>query len=163
MGCAVTSSHRALFVSVIDSEIPRPRNLMSKPDGKSLSFGNPISIQTVAIVRAAKALRRVYSVDDGRPTWPVCHVADNTTLYLAILRSILGSDNPGWGKQGYYLPASGSVAWEDIYSAMGKGLKKRGVVDDDSFLRADDAVLEKMARALDVPKKEFVPIMLGGK
>ena len=163
MAYGATSSHRALFVGVPDLATLRSCNLITNLDGKSLSFGNPISIQTVAIVRAAKALRRVYSVDDGRPTWPVCHVADNTTLYLAILRSILGGDNPGWGKQGYYLAASGSVAWEDIYSAMGKGLKKRGVVDDDGFLRADDAVLEKMARALDVPKKEFVPIMLGGK
>ena len=36
-------------------------------DGKGEGFGNPISIQTVAIIQAAKALRRVYSVDPGRP------------------------------------------------------------------------------------------------
>lgn len=32
--------------------------------GKGTGFGNRISIQTVAIVRAAKALRRVYKVDE---------------------------------------------------------------------------------------------------
>jgi hypothetical protein len=35
--------------------------------GRGEGFGNPISIQTVAIVQAAQALRRVYSVDDGKP------------------------------------------------------------------------------------------------
>ena len=41
--------------------------LNSGADGKGEGFGNPTSIQTVAVVRAARALRRVYSVDEGRP------------------------------------------------------------------------------------------------
>lgn len=41
--------------------------LISRADGKGEGFGNKISIQTVAIVRAAKAAQRVYKVDDGRP------------------------------------------------------------------------------------------------
>ena len=114
-------------------------------------------------MRATHALRRVYSVDSGRPTWPVCHVSDNTTLYLAILRSILADESPGWGKRGYYLASPGSVAWEDIYAAMAKAMKKRGAIDDESVGVADDEVLEKMAKALDVPKKEHVAVMLGGK
>jgi hypothetical protein len=36
-------------------------------DGPSKGFGNQISIQTVTIVKAAKALRRVYRVDTGGP------------------------------------------------------------------------------------------------
>ncbi|KAL1845250.1 hypothetical protein VTK73DRAFT_791 [Phialemonium thermophilum] len=42
--------------------------------GKNEGFGNPVSIQTVAIVRAAKAAGRVYRVDEGRPvrTIPSC-------------------------------------------------------------------------------------------
>lgn len=36
-------------------------------DGKGEGFGNPISIQTVAIVKAAKAVGWVCSVDSGRP------------------------------------------------------------------------------------------------
>lgn len=36
-------------------------------DGKGEGFGNVISIQTVAIVRAAYGTGRVYSVDDGKP------------------------------------------------------------------------------------------------
>lgn len=36
-------------------------------DGKGEGFGNPISIQTVAIVKAARALKRVYKVNEGRP------------------------------------------------------------------------------------------------
>lgn len=35
--------------------------------GKGEGFGNKISIQTVAIVKAAHALKRVYKVDEGRP------------------------------------------------------------------------------------------------
>jgi hypothetical protein len=35
--------------------------------GRGEGFGNSISIQTVAIVQAAKALRRVHSVDNGKP------------------------------------------------------------------------------------------------
>ncbi|KAL5601557.1 hypothetical protein FOBRF1_009090 [Fusarium oxysporum] len=57
--------------------------------GKGRGFGNPISIQTVAIVQAAKALRRVYRTDAGAPIWPVSHIADNTNLYVQILRTIL--------------------------------------------------------------------------
>jgi hypothetical protein len=36
-------------------------------DGKGEGFGNKISIQTVAVVKAAKAVGRVYKVDDGKP------------------------------------------------------------------------------------------------
>lgn len=35
--------------------------------GEGEGFGNRISIQTVAVVKAAKAARRVYSVDQGKP------------------------------------------------------------------------------------------------
>ena len=35
--------------------------------GEGEGFGNSISIQTVAIVKAAKTLRRVYSPDAGNP------------------------------------------------------------------------------------------------
>lgn len=35
--------------------------------GKGEGFGRVISIQTVAVVKAARAMRRVYSVDEGRP------------------------------------------------------------------------------------------------
>lgn len=36
-------------------------------DGKGLGFGNLISAQTVAIVRAAKEAKRVYRVDENSP------------------------------------------------------------------------------------------------
>ncbi|KAK5064634.1 hypothetical protein LTR84_000468 [Exophiala bonariae] len=129
--------------------------------GKGEGFGNPISIQTVAIIRAAKATRQVLSVDPGRPIWPVCHVLDNTTLYLELLRKILAGDNPGHGRQGYYLAAAGSVAWVDLYSVIARSLKKRGVIDQDSITQASDQELEKMATALGCPK-EFVALQLGG-
>lgn len=35
--------------------------------GRGEGFGNKISIQTVAIVKAALAMRRVYKVDEGAP------------------------------------------------------------------------------------------------
>ncbi|KAH8161917.1 hypothetical protein CIB48_g6327 [Xylaria polymorpha] len=130
--------------------------------GDGEGFGNRISIQTVAIVRAAEAVKRVYSVDTGRPTWPVCHVRDNTNLYLELLRKILAGENPGYGKNGYYLASPGSVAWDDIYAAMASALAKRNVVADDTVVAANDQNLEAMGKGLGCPGA-LVPLMLGGK
>ncbi|KAM5349519.1 hypothetical protein ACJ41O_006024 [Fusarium nematophilum] len=94
--------------------------------------------------------------------WPVCRVADNTNLYLQILRSILVGQDPGHGKDGYYLASPGSLLWDDIYSAFAKALARWGLVDDDSVEDASDATLEKMGLALGCPK-EFVTAQLGGK
>jgi hypothetical protein len=95
-------------------------------------------------------------------TWPVCHIDDNTNLYVELLVSILRNGNPSYGKNGYYLAASGSVAWSEIYSAMAKALMKRGVIESAEVKRADDAALEKMAQALECPK-ELVAVQIGGK
>lgn len=129
--------------------------------GRGEGFGNPISIQTVAIVKAAKSLRQVYKVDKGRPTWPVCHVIDNTNLYLEILSAILSNQEIGYGKKGYYLASPGSVAWDDIYAAIGKALKNKDVVTSDGVKEADATVMQKMGDALGCAK-EFVPVQLGG-
>lgn len=129
--------------------------------GKGEGFGNKISIQTAAVVRAAKALGKVYKVDDGRPTWPVCHVIDNTNLYLELLRKIVGGDGPDYGKRGYYLASSGIIAWDDIYGAMARGLAERKVVSDASVVRADSEALEKMGAALGGPP-EMVSVQIGG-
>ncbi|KAJ5819155.1 hypothetical protein N7474_004746 [Penicillium riverlandense] len=130
--------------------------------GQGEGFGNPISIQTVAIVRAAKKTGRVYSPHTNNPKWPVCHVIDNSTLYLEILRNILAGKDIGHGRNGYYLAASGSMAWNDIYGAMAKGLVKRQIVDTESVQVADDAALQQMGEALGCPK-EMVPLFLGGE
>ncbi|KAI0004719.1 hypothetical protein F4779DRAFT_633938 [Xylariaceae sp. FL0662B] len=130
--------------------------------GKGEGFGNAISIQTVAIVKAARALKRVYKVDSDRPTWPVCHVIDNTTMYIELLRKILAGGNPGHGKNGYYLASSGSVAWDDLYVAMAGALAKRNVVVDDSLALANEQNRADMGKALGCPG-EFVGVMLGGK
>ncbi|KAI1415130.1 NAD(P)-binding protein [Hypoxylon sp. FL1857] len=132
--------------------------------GKSEGFGEPVSMlrQIVAIVQAAKALKRVYRVDSDRPVWPVCHIIDNTTLYIELLQKILADENPSHGKNGYYLASSGSVAWDDLYTAVAAALAKRDVVVDDSVTLANDQILEDMAAALGCPK-EFVPVQLGGR
>jgi nucleoside-diphosphate-sugar epimerase len=130
--------------------------------GRGLGFGNVISIQTVAVVRAAKALRRVYKVDKGRPIWPVCHILDNTSLYIEILRAILEGRDIPHGKQGYYLASPGSVAWDDFYAAVGKAMMERGAVDYAGVEEADEEVLQRMGDALGCPK-DFVWIMVGGK
>ncbi|KAH8194026.1 hypothetical protein TruAng_011807 [Truncatella angustata] len=117
--------------------------------GKGEGFGNQISIQTTAIVKAALCVKRVYSTDSGRPSWP-------------ILRVILEGGQLDYGKNGYYLAATGSVVWEDLYSAMAQALKKRGVLTDDSVTIADDATLERMGEGLGCPK-DMVPLLLGGR
>ncbi|KAH8880568.1 NAD(P)-binding protein [Thozetella sp. PMI_491] len=129
--------------------------------GKGEGFGNKISIQTVAIVKAAKALGRVMKVDDGRPTWPVCHIIDNTNLYLDLLRAFLSGQEVGHGKNGYFLASSGSVAWDDLYAAMAVALKKRGAIEDETMKRASQEDLEKVAPAFGYPV-DFVPSLVGG-
>ncbi|KAI0879824.1 NAD(P)-binding protein [Annulohypoxylon maeteangense] len=131
--------------------------------GKSEGFGEPIATlrQIVNVVQAAKALKRVYRVDPDRPTWPVCHVVDNTGVYIELLRKILVNGNPSHGKNGYYLASSGSIAWDDLYDAVGVALAKRDIVSDEKVETANDQILEKMGAALGRPK-EFVPLQLGG-
>lgn len=86
-------------------------------------------------------------------------------MYLDLLRAILtGRDDntlPGSGKHGYYLAASGSVAWMDVYAAIATSLAKRGLVDDVAVERADDEALEKMGAAIGHPK-DLVPLSVGG-
>lgn len=115
----------------------------------------------VAIVKAAKKAGRVYKTDEGRPTWPVCHVLDTTALYFQILKRILEGKNIAHGRNGYYFAASGSVAWEDIYSAMAEALKKRGVVEDANVTMADSQALKLMGEGIGCPV-EIVPVQLGG-
>jgi len=160
---------------------PENADGLSTIDGNGVGFGNPISIQTVAIVKAAKAVRRVYRTESDRPvgipaafhlsclctdtrhqTWPVCHIIDNTNLYIELLRSILASQNPGYGRNGYYLASSGSVVWDDLYAAMAKTLASRGIIDNDMVETADQETPEKMAGAFGCPP-EFVPVQLGGR
>lgn len=87
---------------------------------------------------------------------------DNTTLYLQILRQILSGHAIGYNKNGFYLAASGSVAWNDIYRAFATALARRGVVDDDRVEQADAAALSRMGEALGMPPS-LVTVMLGGK
>ncbi|RAK95356.1 NAD(P)-binding protein [Aspergillus ibericus CBS 121593] len=130
--------------------------------GKGEGFGNKISIQTVAVVKAALKIRKVVRVDKTRAVWPVSHIHDTVSLYLELLRNML-LDEPdlGYGRNGYYLAASGSVAWEDLYEAMGKRLAERGLVDDATVVDADEEALERIGEALGRPK-DFVPVEMGG-
>ncbi|KAF2130369.1 NAD(P)-binding protein [Dothidotthia symphoricarpi CBS 119687] len=129
--------------------------------GESEGFGNRISIQSTAVVRAAKKAGAVYDVNSGGATWPVCHVSDNTALYVKLLEKILSGDNPGHGKNGYYLASSGSVAWIDIYTAFARALATRNVIDSAEVKKPDETALEKMAQALYCPK-EMIVVQLGG-
>ncbi|KAJ5287489.1 hypothetical protein N7478_003175 [Penicillium angulare] len=130
--------------------------------GKGEGFGNKISIQVVAIIKAAHKARRVYDVNGLDASWPVCHIVDNSTLYLQVLRNMLLGTEMGYNKQGFYLASSGSINWRDIYHAFAVALAKRGVVDDDVVKSVDDAALTQMAEGLGVPES-LVPVMLGGR
>ena len=94
----------------------------------------------------------------------MCHIVDNTNLYLQLMWKILAGDDLESGKRGYYLAASGGVAWEDIYAAFATALASRGAVDDASVKRATDKELHKMGVALGCPNNlEFVSMQLGGR
>lgn len=66
---------RALFISPHVMRLVTGQIILmsSFTDGDGEGFGNRISIQTVAIVRAAEAVKRVYSVDTGRPVGGCLH------------------------------------------------------------------------------------------
>ncbi|KAE8165184.1 hypothetical protein BDV40DRAFT_309632 [Aspergillus tamarii] len=130
--------------------------------GEGEGFGKRISIQDVAVVKAAKKTGRVYKVDSDDPTWPVCHVSDTAALYLQILRQILLGNDIGYNKNGFFLAASGSIAWKDIYEAFAKALATRGVVDDSTVELADETALRKMGEALGVDPS-IVLFQVGGK
>ncbi|KAF4822917.1 hypothetical protein CGCTS75_v010489 [Colletotrichum tropicale] len=130
--------------------------------GKGLGFGNPISIQTVDVVTAAKGAGRVYRIGPEGQTWPVCHISDNTSLYIALARAILNGSSPDHGKLGYYLASSGSASWDDIYAAVAKALAKRGVIDDDIVAPVTDEALRKMSEALNAEPASAVS-KVGGK
>ena len=95
-------------------------------------------------------------------TWPVCHISDTIALYLHIMRKILQGDEIGYGRNGVYFAASGSIVWDVIYSAFARALAKRHYVDDETVLSADDDILQRMGDALDV-SPAVVPVLLGGK
>lgn len=90
------------------------------------------------------------------------HVVDTANLYLEILRGILRGKDIGYGKNGYYLSASGKVAWNDIYRAMATALMQCKVTETDKVDLVDDAAQAEMGKALGCPK-DMVPLFLGGK
>ena len=82
-------------------------------------------------------------------------------MYIKLLESILSGDNPGHGKDGYYLASSGSVAWRAIYARIAEALAKRGVIESSEVKKANDAAVEKIGWALGCPK-EMVVVQIGG-
>ncbi|KAF2163494.1 hypothetical protein M409DRAFT_26105 [Zasmidium cellare ATCC 36951] len=129
--------------------------------GEGEGFGNRISIQTVAIVKAAKATRRVYNVNQGRAVWPVCHVRDQSALYARLLHNILSGVEVNYNKKGFFLASPGAVAWRDLYAAMAKALLRKGLIDDDEVHDADEKAVAEMARGLGCEPK-MVAFSLGG-
>ena len=155
---------------------------MQIPDGKSEGFGNPISIQTVAIVKAAKAAGGVYSpnkeryvqillpvvrlipADSSSKTWPVCHVSDNSTLFIRILHGILAGENIGSGKgsfgregttagirtqgadpaQGLYIPLASIVG---IFGFIGQARRQHLTTSCGGNLKSGDAESLSKVRA----------------
>ncbi|KAI8313687.1 hypothetical protein K4K61_007121 [Colletotrichum sp. SAR11_59] len=101
-------------------------------------------------------------VEEMKVTWPVCHISDNTSLYIALARAILDGSNPDHGKLGYYLASSGSASWDDIYAAVAKAMAKRGVIDDDTVAPVTDEALRKISDALNVEPASAVS-KVGGK
>ncbi|KAK9859409.1 NAD(P)-binding protein [Penicillium brevicompactum] len=130
--------------------------------GKGEGFGNKISIQTVDVVIAARAAGRVYEFGQEGQIWPVSHVLDTVSLYFALLHAILTNMNPGHGKSGFYLAASGKIAWHDIYVAIAEALARRGVISDERVDLMTDPALEKIAKAQNVSPSS-VTVKIGGR
>lgn len=56
--------------------------------GQGTGFGNSISIQTVAVVRAAKALQRVYKVDDENGVSLIVTIPGNQSDFATVLARV---------------------------------------------------------------------------
>lgn len=91
----------------------------------------------------------------------MCHINDTVSLYIEILRNILGEKPIDQGRKGYYLAAAGSVEWSDLYKQMAVALAKSGAVDDDSIHKPTEESMAAAAKALGCPK-EFVPVEMAG-
>lgn len=83
-------------------------------------------------------------------------------MYIEILRKVLSGEDPGHGKNGFFLASSGSVAWDDLYKAMAASLAMRHIIGDDSVVPASQQITQQMGEALGVPT-EFVPVQIGGQ
>lgn len=92
----------------------------------------------------------------------MCHILDNTSLYIQILHRILSNDPPPFGKNGFYLASSGSVKWEDIYATVAKAMHKRGLTSGEDVVLAGEAATKSIAQALKCPP-EMVAVQIGGK
>lgn len=90
------------------------------------------------------------------------HVLDTVSLYFALLHAILTNMNPGHGKSGFYLAASGKIAWHDIYVAIAEALARRGVISDERVDLMTDPALEKIAKAQNVSPSS-VTVKIGGR
>lgn len=75
---------------------------------------------------------------------------------------ILEGEDPGHGKDGYFLASSGSVAWDDLYTAVAASMAKRNAVDDNSVVPASTQILEQMGEALGC-RPEYVTVQIGGQ
>jgi hypothetical protein len=78
-----------------------------------------------------------------------------------MLKGILAGEDIGSGRDGFFLASPGSVAWPDMYEAIGRALAKRGVVDDATVKPATDEIQSQMGVALGRPAEQ-VPFELGG-
>ncbi|QGA20196.1 hypothetical protein EYB26_007897 [Talaromyces marneffei] len=136
--------------------------------GKGQGFGNPISIQTVAVIRAAKKMRKIYTVDDSSAVRFIPH-----KTYCSLFPGIISPTPPHPPLRYVTSPtdlkiriemaaSSGLVKWHDLYRAFSKRLLERGVIDDDTITPADDAALEEIATVLR-RRKSFVPAEIGGR
>ncbi|PYH38151.1 uncharacterized protein BO87DRAFT_383045 [Aspergillus neoniger CBS 115656] len=146
---AYTAKHQPAFI--------RGLGEIRKKTGKDVHF-----LHTTMYFPRTSNHSNVYNPTVKIQIWPVCHISDTAELYLHILRKILLGEEIGDGKHGFFLAASGSVPWNKVYCAMAKALAKRGLVDDEDVVQADDQVLEKMGEALGVAPDE-VQVLLGGR
>lgn len=79
-----------------------------------------------------------------------------------MIKAMVADQNPNHGRDGFYLASSGSVAWHDIYVAMARALKKRGVIASDEVAHFTDEALAKYAEAqgVDLPS---VKVKIAGR
>ncbi|KAL2067515.1 hypothetical protein VTL71DRAFT_1940 [Oculimacula yallundae] len=117
----------------------------------------------MVIVKAAKAAGGVFwhKRKPSNVTWPVCHISDNSMLYIRILYNILEGEHLHYGKNGYYMASSGRVTWLDLFSAMAKALAKRKLIPSEEPASARNADLEKMAVGIGCLKEVVVAHLSG--
>lgn len=164
------AAHGLVRLPFPPAHLPAPHSALADPrSGPSRTFGNPISIQVVAVVRLALGLRTLYTIPPSPAltahspplpqTWALCHIADSAAGYAAVLRA---AAEGGLADKGLYFEENGTFAWADMYKQVLQSLGLSTADVGKELPVAGEAELKRSAQVLGV-EPDWVAFELAGR